>query len=95
MFGPSASVPLALGKTVVVDPAFSSSLPLHRLASAVGAQCTDDDRRHEQSSPAALRLRLDELSAVMRDPLRGAAHLESPGLQVDVAPLQPERFALT
>jgi hypothetical protein len=54
---------------VVVDPMFSSCQAFRGLASAVSAQCAYDDRWHDKSSPTALRLRLDELRSLMRDPL--------------------------
>ena len=40
---------------IQVDPAFPSCEALDGLAATVSTECVDDDRRHDQGSPASLR----------------------------------------
>src|SRR5450759_1696615 len=80
---------------VQVDPAFSSCEPLNSLAATVCAERIDDDRRHDQGSPASLRFCLTELRALLGDSLRCSTNSKHTGFEVDVGPLQPKRLALT
>ena len=61
----------------------------------MSAERVDDDRRHDQGSPASLRFCLDELRALMWDSLRCSANSKHAGFEVDVGPLEPKRLALT
>jgi hypothetical protein len=80
---------------VQIDPTIASCKALECLTRSMGAQSADDDRRHDKGSPTPHRFRLDELGALMWDPLRSATHSQDAAFEVEVTPHEAERFALS
>src|SRR4051812_33040891 len=80
---------------VQLDPVLATCETLQDLPRTMGAESAYHHGRHDQRASTSRGLRLYELGALMWNSLRGSPNAKNAGVQVDVAPLEPQRLALS